>query len=121
MPEPTLDRPSRNYEFLFLFTKQPDYYFNRRAIDVPSRSRVNSGDRAERRFGMADPLQILSDSDNERKTCGGSTRRHPRTGLSHVAARVGETDVASYHTPWRHVLDPFAGSGTLAKWPSNSG
>src|SRR5437763_6641874 len=29
MPEPTLDRPSRNYEFLFLFTKQPEYYFAR--------------------------------------------------------------------------------------------
>ena len=37
MPEPTRDRPSRNYEFLFLFSKQPNYYFNRRAIDVPAR------------------------------------------------------------------------------------
>ena len=29
MPEPTRDRPSRNYEFLFLFSKRPNYYFDR--------------------------------------------------------------------------------------------
>src|SRR5918911_2509785 len=46
MPEPTLDRPSRNYEFLFLFTKQPDYYFDRTAIDVSARSSRQRGVRA---------------------------------------------------------------------------
>ena len=38
MPEPTRDRPSRNYEFLFLFSKKPNYYFDRTAIDVPARA-----------------------------------------------------------------------------------
>lgn len=38
MPEPTRDRPSRNYEFLFLFTKRPNYFFDRSAIDVASRA-----------------------------------------------------------------------------------
>src|SRR2546430_678711 len=46
MPEPTRDRPSRNYEFLFLFTKQPNYFFDRAAIDVASRASVRKGDRA---------------------------------------------------------------------------
>ena len=43
MPEPTRNRPSRNYEFLFLFTKQPDYYFDRTKIDVPARASQQEG------------------------------------------------------------------------------
>src|SRR5205807_874391 len=46
MPEPTRDRPSRNYEFLFLFSKRPNYYFDRTAIDVVARTSMRKGDRA---------------------------------------------------------------------------
>ena len=34
LPEQTLARPSRNYDFFLLFTKQPDYYVDRTVFDV---------------------------------------------------------------------------------------
>ena len=65
MPEPTLDRPSRNYEFLFLFSKQPDYYFDRRRIDVPSRSGNRTGDRANAGSVWQTECEIVSDMSDE--------------------------------------------------------
>lgn len=115
MPEPTRDRPSRNYEFLFLFTKQPNYYFNRAAIDVPSRRRddtgvVNPGSVWETR------CDVLTDSDDGpdglwRVNSEASPYRHvamwPRALVRQMllpTARAGDT-----------VFDPFAGSGTTGE------
>jgi site-specific DNA-methyltransferase (cytosine-N4-specific) len=63
MPEPTLDRPSRNYEFLFLFSKRPDYRFDRRAIDIPARYSLRRGDRANAGSVWQTQARIVSDSD----------------------------------------------------------
>jgi DNA modification methylase len=116
MPEPTLDRPSRNYEFLFLFTKQPHYYFNRRAIDVPSRSAAKAGDRANAGSVWQTQCEILSDTAEEpdslwRINPEASPYRHaamwPRALVRQMllpTTRPGDT-----------VLDPFAGSGTTGE------
>ena len=121
MPEPTRDRPSRNYEFLFLFSKRPDYYFDRGAIDVVSRSRqrhetsagvgtVNPGSIWETR------CEILSDTDDAldgvwRVNSEASPYRHvamwPRPLVRQMllpTTRPGDT-----------VFDPFAGSGTTGE------
>lgn len=113
MPEPTRDRPSRNYEFIFLFSKRPDYYFDRRLIDVPARSSYKEGDR----------------------TNGGSVWE---TDSTHCCEEVdGLWEINSEPSPYRHVamwpralvkqmllpstrendvvLDPFAGSGTTGQ------
>jgi DNA modification methylase len=116
MPEPTQDRPSRNYEFLFLFTKQPAYYFERSKIDAPSRAsslagvRTNTGSVWETRY------EIISDTDPQPN---GLWRINPEASpYRHVAmwprglvrqmllptTREGDT-----------VLDPFAGSGTTGE------
>ena len=116
MPEPTLDRPSRNYEFLFLFSKQPDYYFDRRAIDVPSRSSQRSGDRANAGSVWETHCEIVSDTADEpdslwRINPEASPYRHiamwPRALVRQMllpTTRPGDT-----------VLDPFAGSGTTGE------
>lgn len=120
MPEPTRDRPSRNYEFLFLFSKQPNYHFNRAAIDVPSRrasdaGAVNPGSVWETQ------CEVLTDSDASDEGDGpdglwrinseASPYRHvamwPRALVRQMllpTARAGDT-----------VLDPFAGSGTTGE------
>jgi DNA modification methylase len=116
MPEPTRDRPSRNYEFLFLFSKRPNYYFERSMIDVPSRSsqredvRANSGSVWEANY------EIVSDSENSlegvwRINPEASPYRHlamwPRSLVRQMllpTTREGDT-----------VLDPFAGSGTTGE------
>ncbi|MGH7828101.1 MAG: DNA methyltransferase, partial [Candidatus Binatia bacterium] len=117
MPEPTRDRPSRNYEFLFLFSKQPNYYFNRAAIDVPSRSSTRNGDRANAGSVWETRCEILHDTDDDgpdalwRVNAEASPYRHvamwPRALVRQMlipTTRPGDT-----------VLDPFAGSGTTGE------
>ena len=117
MPEPTRDRPSRNYEFLFLFSKQPNYYFNRAAIDVPSRSSNRNGVRANAGSVLETRCDILSDTADDgpdglwRVNSEASPYRHvamwPRALVRQMlipATRPGDT-----------VLDPFAGSGTTGE------
>jgi len=115
MPEPTRDRPSRNYEFLFLFTKQPKYYFHRTAIDVPSRSSNRDGVRANAGSVWETRCEVFSDSDSPdglwRVNSEASPYRHvamwPRALVRQMllpTTRPGDT-----------VLDPFAGSGTTGE------
>lgn len=116
MPEPTLDRPSRNYEFVFLFSKQPNYYFDRSAIDVPSRSSTRTGDRANAGsvWKTMDETHASSDDVPDsilRINPEASPYRHvamwPRALVRQMllpTTRPGDT-----------ILDPFAGSGTTGE------
>lgn len=116
MPEPTRDRPARNYEFLFLFTKHPDYYFDRTQIDPPSRSSYREGDRVSTGSVWETRVDILSDtSDGENGWWNimpeASPYRHvamwPRALVRQMLLpTTREGDV---------VLDPFAGSGTTGE------
>ncbi len=116
MPEPTRDRPSRNYEFLFLFSKQPDYYFDRKAIDMPSRSSYRSGDRANAGSVWEAQCEILADTADEPD---GLWRINPEASpYRHVAmwprALVRQMLLPTTR-PGDTVLDPFAGSGTTGE------
>ena len=116
MPEPTRDRPSRNYEFLFLFSKRPDYYFDRAAIDVPSRTSSRLGVRSNAGSVWTTQCDIVSDTGDEtnglwRVNSEASPYRHiamwPRPLVRQMllpSARPGDI-----------VLDPFAGSGTTGE------
>jgi DNA modification methylase len=116
MPEPTRDRPSRNYEFLFLFTKQPNYYFDRRAIDAPARSSSRRGDRINPGSVWETRYEILTDTadapdDLWQINPEASPYRHvamwPRALVRQMllpTTRHGDT-----------ILDPFAGSGTTGE------
>lgn len=116
MPEPTQDRPSRNYEFVFLFTKQPDYYFDRRAIDVPARSSCRQGDRANSGSVWETEDTEIPDLFQAPEAMWqtnpeASPYRHlamwPRALVRQMllpTARRGDI-----------ILDPFAGSGTTGE------
>jgi DNA modification methylase len=122
MPEPTRDRPSRNYEFLFLFSKRPNYYFDRTAIDVPSRASARRGDRANAGSVWQTRTQIISDTESApqamwRINPEASPYRHiamwPRTLVRQMllpTTREGDT-----------ILDPFAGSGTTGEVATDLG
>ena len=116
MPEPTRDRPSRNYEFLFLFTKRPDYYFDRTAIDAPARSSYVPGDKANAGSVWQTNTGAVSNYGLDLGSMWNikpeaSPYRHvamwPRALVRQMllpTSRVGDT-----------VLDPFAGSGTTGE------
>lgn len=113
MPEPTKDRPSRNYEFLFLFAKQPNYYFDRSVIDVPSRASSKNDDRANAGSVWETRSEVVSDTEDEvwQINPEASPYRHvamwPRALVRQMllpSTREGDT-----------VLDPFGGSGTTGE------
>lgn len=122
MPEPTRDRPSRNYEFLFLFSKSPNYYFDRTAIDVPSRASARKGDRANAGSVWQTSVEMLPDGDRRidpvwRVNPEASPYRHvamwPKALVRQMllpTTRRGDT-----------VLDPFAGSGTTGEVAADIG
>lgn len=114
MPEPTLDRPSRNYEFIYLFSKQPNYYFDRTTIDVPSRSSHRPGDRAN--AGSVWETEHLESIGQE---IDGVWRVNPEASpYRHIAmwprALVKQMLLPTTR-PGDTVLDPFAGSGTTGE------
>jgi len=117
MPEPTRDRPSRNYEFLFLFSKQPIYYFDRKRIDVRARSSNRSGDRANSGSVWETRYEILSDSDT--RDPEGLWRVNPEASPYRHVAMWPRALVRQMLIPTTRrgdtVLDPFAGSGTTGE------
>lgn len=122
MPEPTRDRPSRNYEFIFLFSKRPNYYFDRSAIDVPSRASTRTGDRANSGsvWQTSSGPQLDGDSVLDpvwRVNPEASPYKHiamwPKALVRQMllpTTRKGDT-----------VLDPFAGSGTTGEVAADMG
>ncbi len=116
MPEPTRDRPSRNYEFLFLFSKQPNYRFDRRKIDVPSRASLVKGARANPGSVWEAHYEVLSDSDPGPE---GLWRINPEASPFRHVAMWPRALVRQMLIPTTSegdtVLDPFAGSGTTGE------
>jgi DNA modification methylase len=116
MPEPTRDRTSRNYEFLFLFAKRPDYYFDRTAIDVPSRASIQEGVRANAGSVWETQFEVASDTDAEQD---GVWRINPEASPYRHVAMWPRALVRQMLLPSTRegdcVLDPFAGSGTTGE------
>jgi DNA modification methylase len=122
MPEPTRDRPSRNYEFLFLFSKLPNYYFDRAAIDVPSRASTRFGDRANAGSVWQTQSEILSDTD---LPADALWRINPEASPYRHVAMWPRALVRQMLLPTTRegdwVLDPFAGSGTTGEVAADMG
>ena len=122
MPEPTRDRPSRNYEFLFLFTKQPDYYFDRTKIDVPARASQQEGVRANAGSVWETSYEIVSDTDDDQE---GVWRINPEASPYRHVAMWPRALVRQMLLPTTReddlVLDPFAGSGTTGEVATQMG
>jgi DNA modification methylase len=116
MPEPTRDRPSRNYEFLFLFSKKPNYYFERSMIDVPSRASLLENVRANSGSVWESHYEIVSDSE---PSPDGVWRINPEASPYRHVAMWPRTLVRQMLLPTTRegdiVLDPFAGSGTTGE------
>ena len=116
MPEPTRDRPSRNYEFLFLFVKQPNYYFDRTLIDVPSRASQREGVRANAGSVWETRCEIVSDTNDEQDSVW---RINPEASPYRHVAMWPRALVRQMLAPTTRqgdlVLDPFAGSGTTGE------
>ena len=116
MPEPTRDRPSRNYEFLFLFSKKPSYFFDRLAIDVPSRRVPVTATALNAGSVWQTQAELVSDTAAEPEAL---LRINPEASPYRHVAMWPRSLVRQMLLPTTHegdtVLDPFAGSGTTGQ------
>jgi site-specific DNA-methyltransferase (cytosine-N4-specific) len=125
MPEPTLDRTSRNYEFLFLFSKLPDYKFDRLKIDVPARKSYKKGDKANAGSVWETQDDVLQLWGQEEPGPMGVWRvnqeasRYPHVAIwPRVLVRQMLLPTADEGDL---ILDPFAGSGTTGEVAASMG
>lgn len=92
-PESVADRPSRDHEYFFMFSKSEKYYYNRDAIKEPGAN----GNLRNRRSVW-------------------SIRTQPSFAGSHFATfppELIEPCILASSRPGDYILDPFFGSGTV--------
>jgi DNA modification methylase len=125
MPEPTLDRPSRNYEFLFLFSKNPDYKFDRLKIDIPARKSYKQGDKANAGSVWETREVALRLWGEEESVPMGVWRVNQEASRYKHVAMWPKALVHQMLLPTTDegdlVLDPFAGSGTTGEMATTLG
>lgn len=94
LPESVKDRPSRTHEYVFLFSKSEDYFYNHEAMKEPAR---DGGQRSGRSV-----WSINTEPCKE---------RHFATFPTALVARC----IRAATQPGASVLDPFFGSGTVGE------
>lgn len=137
MPENVDDRFTRDHEYLFLFSKQQQYFFDAAAVAEPCRSgpsdvrkMMEQRDRIGGKTTQADdPLLKASTRTNigRKRGVGNGVTRNRRTVWSIATQPLREAHFAAFpenlvepciragSRPGDTVLDPFGGSGTVAR------
>lgn len=122
MPESVVDRCATSHEYVFLFSKSQRYFFDRDAISEDAVTKPAVRDKASE--GWCDGCGITQVSPGQR--IWGGTRRNRRSvwtistkhfNGAHFAVfptQLAELCVSAGCPSGGTVLDPFAGSGTVA-------
>lgn len=124
MPESTNDRPTKSHEFIFLLTKNPQYYYDADAIREPfvtpphapgNKPRVGITKQA-RTDPANDPTRVWGNplGRNKRDVWVVSSRkRYKGAHFATMPEELVEPCVLAGSAPGDLVLDPFCGSGTV--------
>jgi DNA modification methylase len=120
MPESVKDRFTRNHEYLFMFTKEPKYFFDQDAVkEVGS---IKAGTKAAKGSNKRSSTEKVNSRPPEYKTYSGT--RNKRTVWTLGPEPYSEAHFATFPTKLVEpcilsgcpedgvVLDPFMGSGT---------
>jgi DNA modification methylase len=125
MPESVKDRCTKSHEYIFLFSKQPSYYYDHEAIKEPAIYPDASGPRfGGSKYGDSNDIKHATKSGNVYESSGTKNKRSVWTV---PPARYKEAHFAVYppalivpcvlagSAPGDTVLDPFSGSGTTGE------
>ena len=88
MPESVKDRPTRAHEYMFMFTKNERYYYDRESVKEPNMR-------------------------NSRSVWSINTQAFPGAHFATFPPKLIEPCIRSSSRPGDFVLDPFFGSGTV--------
>jgi len=123
MPESVTDRCTKSHEYIFLFSKQPSYYYDHEAIKEPAVAQ-NHHDATGTSYHAPGQSQQTGNRD---KATSGPFLRNKRSVWTVNVAAYKDAHFATYPTklitpcvlsgsaPGDTVLDPFSGSGTTGE------
>lgn len=125
MPESVTDRCTKSHEYVFLFTKNPTYYFDNEAIKEPAihaNDRRNgkgrhtyTGKRAENDGFVQQSFVTVNDTRNKRSVWTVNTKGYKEAHFAVYPAELIEPCVKAGSAEGDTVLDPFSGSGTTGE------
>jgi len=124
MPESVRDRCTKAHEYIFLLTKNPQYYFDNEAIKEPTKTKSEGIRFGGNKYGDNDDPKYATKSGNVSKEYEKANKRDvwtvpvkPYSG-SHFAVfptELIEPMVLAGSRVGDIVFDPFMGSGTTAQ------
>ena len=131
MPESVTDRLTRDHETMFLFTKQPHYYFDAAAIAEPAKrvgdTQTFGGNKGRQYIPTVDDPNFRNGTEQYGRTVTVGATRNRRTVWRIAAQPLRDEHFAPFpealvepcilagSRPGDTVLDMFAGSGTTMR------
>ena len=120
MPESVKDRCTKAHEYIFLFSKQKNYYYDNEAIKEPAKD-WGTRDRTQGKYhnpgtGLSPHTGLTKSYEKRNKRSVWSVTKKPYKG-AHFAtypAELIEPCILAGSEEGDIVLDPFMGSGTTA-------
>ena len=125
MPESVTDRPTKSHEHIFLFSKQPKYFYDHEAIKEPALwadDKRNGGGRftyggkrAENDGFIQQSFVTVNDTRNKRDVWTVATKPFSGAHFAVYPPELIEPCVLAGSKEGDFVLDPFSGSGTTGE------
>lgn len=117
MPESVTDRPTKAHEYVFMFTKSQNYYYDGAAIAEPSvSSQSGNFDRNPSlqpgHHNVAGSVPWEGDTRNKRSVWTVPTEAYPEAHFAVYPTKLIEPCVLAGSAEGDTILDPFCGSGT---------
>ena len=121
MPESVRDRCTKSHEYIFLMTKQRDYYYNNEAIKEPVKKDWGTRDRTNGKYhnpgtGLQPHSGLTKSYTKKNKRSVWTVNKKPYKG-AHFAtfpAELIKPCILAGSEKGDIILDPFIGSGTTA-------
>ena len=127
MPESVKDRCTKSHEYIFLFSKSPEYYFDNEAIKEPTV--YKTGSREDKKQGefqgkrhahegfkhISDSFRAIRDTKNKRDVWRVPVSTYRGAHFATFPVDLVIPMVLAGTKPGGVILDPFAGSGTVAE------
>jgi site-specific DNA-methyltransferase (cytosine-N4-specific) len=133
MPESVKDRCTKSHEYIFLLSKKPNYYFDYKAIQEPSKfygidSRSDKGNiryeekRTENNNSLAQQSFVtINEMANKRSVWSINTSSYKGAHFATYPMELVEPMILAGTKVGDIVLDPFFGSGTTGQVAQNLG